>query len=42
MDSQSGLTETLKFESNLFIDEQEEIEVWDITLLDGLDELDND
>ena len=38
MNSQSGLTETLEFESNLFIGEQEEIEVWDVTLLDGLEE----
>lgn len=38
MDSQSGLTETLEFESSLFIDEQEEIEIWDVTLLDGLDD----
>lgn len=42
MNSQSGITETLKIESNLFDDEQEEIKIWDITLLDGLDELDND
>jgi hypothetical protein len=38
MDSQSGITETLKFESNLFDDEQEEMEIWDVTLLDGLEE----
>lgn len=37
----SGLTETLVFESNIVSDE-EEIKIWDITLLDGLDELDND
>ncbi len=38
MDSQSAITETLKFESNLFDDEQEEMEIWDVTLLDGLEE----
>lgn len=38
MDSQSGLTETLEIESNLFIDEQEEMGIWDVTLLDGLEE----
>jgi hypothetical protein len=38
MGPQSGITETLRFESTLFEDEQEEIEIWDITLLDGLEE----
>ena len=38
MDPQSGITETLGFESTLFEDEQEEFEIWDVTLLDGLEE----
>lgn len=40
MNSQSGITETLVFESNIVSDE-EEIKIWDITLLDGLEELED-
>lgn len=38
MAPQSGITETLGFELTLFEDEKEEIEIWDVTLLDGLEE----